>query len=247
MATRILIYLQEEGLFDIKQMRQHHLNEFYCRNKIAASFATYFVKFLNKKGLFTFTFTAPNIPRLIDLRNLVSQDEIEDITSKLLAEKHYLQESLLAIFTLYYGQTPHRCIKMPMTTLGTDSEGTMTIRFSKVDVPLHPAVAVKLREWLTFRDLALTKSGIKDHPLIFFDSNSPMVPISIEHLPRQLGIKLNFKRARATAIVNLYFNGVRSARALMDTIGVSLNTAMAYMNACAALYLGQADPGTDPL
>lgn len=240
-ANRLLSHLIQEGLIDVIQIKQHHLDEFYCRNKIAASFAAYFVKYLNNSGYFTFKFIVPKIKRTVNIQNLILQDEIEAITDKLLAEKSYLQEALLAIFALYYGQSPHKCIKLPMSRLGKDSDGGMLMRFHAVDIPVHPTVALKMREWLATRESILLKHGIQDHPLIFFNTENPQVPLYLEHLPRKLKIKMNFKRAQATAIVNLYHNGVRSARSLMDTIGVSLNTAMAYMHACSTLYVCRAD------
>jgi hypothetical protein len=101
-AARLMEFLKARGLIDIRQMRQHHLDEFYLHYPGSASTVAKFVKYLSKRSYFTFKFQLSNKKFKIDLSTLVLGREIEQLTHQMLDEELYIQEAILVLFAMYY-------------------------------------------------------------------------------------------------------------------------------------------------
>jgi integrase len=239
-ANKLLEHLQLKGLIDIREMRQHHLDEFFCDNKGALVNVGSFIKHLSRKGYFVMKFQLHIIKSVVDLTKLIPRSELNRITDKMLCERVYIQEAILFLLAMYYAQPPRKMTRLLLSQLENTKE-IWTINYGRTKIPLHPEISSKLQEWLGQRRAILAANNITNKDLLFFDPKNPFLPLSVIHLHRKLGGDVpGFDQLKANAIVNLYQNGVRSASGLTDTIGISTSSAMLYLKACAELRLGQA-------
>ena len=185
---------------------------------------------LQRKGMVSQDLRIPNAVWDADIRKLLIPREISAFTDELmaLADTNVIQEVLIALFVLHYGQAASKVCAMRIESLGWTEDESLTIRFANVDLTLHPSIAEKLKVWLAQRTVILEERGDLDNPYIFIDRRF-MLPLSCEHIAGMLPIKgIDFTLWRTSAILNAYRNGVRNAKVLVDAFGISMPTALKY-------------------
>lgn len=219
-----------EGIANIGQIKRVHVDKFLTNARIPRQGLRDFLNMLKRRGLIAQGIKVDDEELNFDVRHLLMPKEIAEITSQLLSisDQNLDQEVLVALFVIHYAQTAASATKLRIENVGWLPDGTLTVRFGAVDLPIHPVIRARLEEWLEHRTSFLRERGDIDNPYLFVDRRLSL-PLSSEHIYKRLGISQgNFKLWRSSAILNAFRNGVRSARVVVDGFGVSMPTALRY-------------------
>lgn len=226
-----LDYIEENfGISNLGALTQNHIDRYQAVSTFDIASLTRLIKLFQRKGVVDSKISVESVKWSPDVRKLLLPHEVSEITKKLLENNdiNIIQQILVGLFILHYGQTASRVCKMNIKKLGLNNKKKWTICFGTVDLDIHPEIVKKLEIWLVERKRILEERGDPDNEFLFIDRRF-LIPLNPGHLSYDIPVEgVDLKLWRTSAILNAYRMGIRRARILVDAFGISMPMAIRY-------------------
>ena len=230
-ARRLCEMLDAMGVQMIQQTAPEMLDKFFMDYPGLATSIRAFVRYLNRKeklfqrlGVKT---VHKNLPEWIFLPREKTTALIQEWMTP---SDEMLRHSLIGLFMLLYGQTIKNCVRLRLDALTRRADGRYRIAFSRAEIHLDARISALLERYLNLRQTLATLDDADENPYLFPG----------RHLGRHIGANavthwlkkadVSADQLFATSIYNAYQNGLRLPKVLVRAFGISIPTAMKYLN-----------------
>ena len=220
-----------QSLGSLQEMEQAHYEQFVKEHSGQKSALCAFLRYLNRKEKLFNKFTYKSIAAgLSEGTFLHSSKYLELIQLWLAPSDKTLKESLMCLLMVLYAQRPYRIVQIKMRDIAPGKDGAYRISLGQTEITLDHRIGNILGRYLRSRRALSLMEDTEDNEYLFPGRRygHHIRPIELNKYLRRYGVKA--PQLYATAIYNAYMSGLRHPKVLMMAFGISVATAIKYLN-----------------
>jgi integrase len=230
-AHSLLRFVHEHhGVVSIDMIEQHMLDLFVAQNARNRLSVAAFIKFVRKHASRTRKIRLLGQARGFRFALLISEERrlelIREWTTVTTASD--LRWGLLALFSLIYGQSIIKAIRMKRDQIRRHGDG-YRIRFAKHEIDADPLLVPVIDRWLDMRREYSTFERDDSSPLLFpgLQAGTYAEASSIMYFLDRYDVTR--RQLMTTGLVTLIKSGIHQPKILQDVFGISRDTACKYV------------------
>jgi site-specific recombinase XerD len=230
-ARRFCELLDDKGIRMIQQTTPELLDTFLAeysglRNSIRA-----FVRYLNRKEKLFQRLKLENVPQGLPEGIFLPREKYLGLLRDWLnPADDALRESLIGLFMLLYAQTIKNCIRIRLEDLSKGRDHRYRIAFGRTEIHLDSRISTTLDRYLGQRRALAALETSDENPYLFpgRQFGGHLNASSVSLWLKNAGVRA--EQLFATAIFTAYQNGLRLPKVLVRAFGITVPTAIKYLN-----------------
>ena len=231
-ALAFLKFITEKRcVSSLQELEQSHYDLFVKEHSGLQSNLGAFIRYLNRKEKLFNRLSYTSVPASISEDTFLprsKQDELIQLWMN--PSDKMLKESLICLLMALYAQLPHRVVQIKLQDIAPANDGSYRLALGQTEISLDRRVGNLLGRYLSARRALSMMEDAKDNEYLFPGRRYGyhMRPAALTNYLKKHGVKA--PQLYATAIYKFYLNGLRHPKVLMKAFGISVATAIKYLN-----------------
>jgi len=230
-AHIFLSFLENEGVTDLRQIDQAHLDKFVVVYPGYQNTVRPFVKYIKRTNKFFRSFYVPFVNSGINPDNIIHEEVYRKFLKDWInADDTHLREAVIGIFMLLYAQTAKRTVQIKLSDLTKDEDKAIyIIKLGKTPIRLAKKFCVLLDRYLLQRKALAFMEDADENEYLFTGRSvgSHLGAARVSGYTKKWGVSAD--QLFSSAVYYAFLGGMTSPKKMAKGFGINLRTASRYM------------------
>jgi len=221
----------EQHANSLQSIQQTDLDRFLAEHNGYRTAIRAFLRYLNREEKLFRKLSQPTVARGLPEDVFLSRDKYEELLRAWLnPSEDTLKESLICALMLLYAQQANQIVRMKLSDLAHGRDGLYRIIMGRTEIALDRRVGEMLGRYLDQRRALSTMEDADNNEYLFTGRTygGHLTEAAVSYYLKKHGV--SSRQLFSTSLYNAYMGGLRHPKVLVNAFGISVETAIKYLN-----------------
>ena len=222
---------KEQHASSLQQVQQPDLDRFLAENNGYRTGIRAFLRYLNREEKLFRKLSQPSVASGLPEGVFLSRAKYEELLRAWLSpSEETLKESLVCALMLLYAQPANRIVRIRLSDMAHGRDGLYRLAMGRTEIALDRRLGEMLGRYLEQRRALATMEDAENNEYLFAGRTygGHLTEAAVTYYLNKHGVSAG--QLFSTAIYNAYMGGLRHPKVLVNAFGISVETAIKYLN-----------------